>query len=161
MTPFQALYGFPPPLVAEVILPDQPDDTTKKLLKNRDLALQIIKDNLSKAQARIKQQPDKHKTERSIEVGDMVYLKIQPYMRTSLSIHNSAKLHSMFYGPFRVLEKIGAAACKLHLPDGCQLHLVFHASQLKKHLDPQAVPSSELRLIYNKGNIQVAPVATL
>ena len=53
MTPFQALYGFPPPMVAEVILPDCPDDGARAILQNRQLANQIIKDNLLKAQARI------------------------------------------------------------------------------------------------------------
>lgn len=63
MTPFQALYGFPPPMVAEVILPDCPDDKARKLLPNRQTAHQLIKDNLNKAQARIKHQADKHRTE--------------------------------------------------------------------------------------------------
>jgi len=79
ITPFQALYGFPPPMVAEVVLPDCPDDNARELLQNRQLATQLIRDNLIKAQSRIKQQADKHKTERVFEVGDMVYLKLQPY----------------------------------------------------------------------------------
>ena len=91
----------------------------------------------------------------------MVYLKIQPYRHTSLSIHRSLKLHSKFYGPFRVLEKIGKVAYKLLLPEGCQLHSVFHVSQLKKHIGSTAVPSSELPLIDDKGNIKVAPMTIL
>jgi transposase InsO family protein len=157
MTPFQALYGFPPPMVAEVILPDCPDITAQEQLRNRQLALQVIKDNLLKAQARIKQQADKHRTEREFTVGDMVYLKIQPYRHTSLSTHKSLKLHSKFYGPFRVLARIGKAAYKLLLPTGCTLHDVFHVSQLKKHIGPQVVPSTELPLIDAKGTIKVAP----
>lgn len=161
MTPFQALYGFSPPMVAEVVLPDCPDDNARQILQNRQLATQLIKDNLLKAQARIKHQADKHRTERSFEVGDMVYLKIQPYRHTSLSIHRSLKLHSKFYGPFRVLEKVGKVAYKLLLPEGCQLHLVFHVSQLKKHIGSTAVPSPELPLIDDKGNIKVAPMTIL
>ena len=38
MTPFQALYGFPPPMVAEVVLPDCPDDNARQILQNRQLA---------------------------------------------------------------------------------------------------------------------------
>ena len=91
----------------------------------------------------------------------MVYLKIQPYRHTSLSIHRSLKLHSKFYGPFRVLERIGKVAYKLLLPEGCQLHPVFHVSQLKKHIGPTAVPSPELPLIDDKGNIKVAPMSIL
>jgi hypothetical protein len=91
----------------------------------------------------------------------MVYLKLQPYRHTSLSIHKSLKLHSKYYGPFRILERIGKVAYKLLLPEGCQLHPVFHVSQLKKHLGPHVVPTPDLPLIDAKGNIKVAPVAIL
>jgi hypothetical protein len=90
-------------------------------------------------------------------VGDMVYLKIQPYRHTSLSSHGCLKLHSKYYGPFRVLSRVGPSAYKLLLPTGCQLHDVFHVSQLKKHLGPNAIPSHELPLIDDKGTIKVAP----
>lgn len=90
-------------MVAEVVLPDCTDDTAREMLYNRQLANELIIDNLRKAQARIKHQADKHRSERTLEIGDMVYLKIQPYRHTSLSIHRSLKLHSKFYGPFRVL----------------------------------------------------------
>jgi hypothetical protein len=58
------------------------------------------------------------------------------------------------------LERIGKAAYKLLLPTGCQLHNVFHVSQLKKHLGAHAVPSPEL-LIDEKGTIKVDPKAIL
>jgi hypothetical protein len=48
MTPFQALYGFPPPMVAEVVLPDCPDLSVQEQLRNRAVAQQVIKDNLLK-----------------------------------------------------------------------------------------------------------------
>jgi hypothetical protein len=91
----------------------------------------VIRDSLVKAQARIKNQADKNRSEREFVAGDMVYLKIQPYSHTSLSTHRSLKLHSKYYGPFRVLERIGKAAYKILLPPHCQLHDVFHVSQLK------------------------------
>ena len=114
-----------------------------------------------KAQSRIKHQADKHRSERVLEVGDMIYLKIQPYRHTSLSLHNSLKLHSKFYGPFRILEKVGNTAYKLLLPDHCQLHPVFHVSQLKKHIGPKVVPTKELPLVDDDGDIKVAPLQIL
>lgn len=142
-------------------MPDIPELSEQDQFQNRQLAAQIIKDNLSKVQSRIKAQADKHRLEREFMVWDMVYLKLQPYRHTSLSTHRCLKLHSKFYGPFRVLERIGKVAYKLLLPDGCQLHDVFHVSQLKKHLGPNVVPTTDLPLIDANGNIKVAPVAIL
>uniref|UniRef100_A0A453EW67 Tf2-1-like SH3-like domain-containing protein n=1 Tax=Aegilops tauschii subsp. strangulata TaxID=200361 RepID=A0A453EW67_AEGTS len=94
-------------------------------------------------------------------VGDMVYVKLQPYGHTSLSIHGHLKLHSKYYGPFRVMEKIGTVAYRLLLPEGCQLHPTFHVSQLKKHLGPEAVPNPKLPLLDEQGNILIQPEAIL
>jgi hypothetical protein len=69
MTPFQALYGFPPPQVAEVVTPDCPDLTPQEQARNRQVASQVIKDTLIKAQARIKQQADKNRTDRIFSWG--------------------------------------------------------------------------------------------
>jgi len=71
------------------------------------------------------------------------------------------KLHSRFYGPFRVMERIGKTTYRLLLPENCQLHPVFHVSQLKKHIGSTVVPSSELPLVDDKGNIKVAPFQLL
>ena len=49
MTPFQALYGFPPPMIAESALPDAICEDNEDLLHNRELALEVIKHNLLKA----------------------------------------------------------------------------------------------------------------
>lgn len=80
--------------MAEDIIPDVPDLSLQEQLANRQLATQVIKDNLNKAQARIKQQADKHRQDRQLSVGDMVYLKLQPYRHTTLSTHRCLKLHS-------------------------------------------------------------------
>ena len=107
-------------------MPDCPDEGARNILQNRKLANQMITDSLLKAQtARIKHQADKHRSERTLIVGDMTYLKIQPYTHSSLSIHRSLKLHSKYYGPFRVIERIGKVAYKLLLPETCHLHRIF------------------------------------
>lgn len=161
MSLFQALYGYPPPMVVEDIGPDVPELSVQEQMHNRQLAAQVIKDNFTKAQARIKTQADKHRLDMEFSVGNMVYLKLQPYRHTSLSTHRCLKLHSKYYGPFRVLERIGKAAYKRLLPEDCHLHNVFHVSELKQHLGPQAVPSKELPLLDDKDNIKVALTAIL
>lgn len=78
-----------------------------------------------------------------------------------MSTHNSIKLHSKFYAPFRVLDRIGNTAYKLLLPENSQLHNVFHVSQLKKHVGPHVVHTLGLPLIDEKGTIKVALEAIL
>jgi hypothetical protein len=50
MTPFQAVYGFKPSMVVEVIIHDCLDLTAQEQLRNRQVAQQVIKENLLKAQ---------------------------------------------------------------------------------------------------------------
>ena len=106
MTPFQALYGRSPPMLVELLLPT--DDSTEALTPTANIEhiAQQIKQNLLAARERMKAQADNKRSERELVVGDMVYLKLHPYRHTSLSIHKCLKLHSKYYGPFRVLEKV-------------------------------------------------------
>lgn len=75
---------------------------------------------------------DRHRTERKFQVGDWVYLKLQYCRQGSVVWRNSNKLAPLFYGPFQVMERIGAVAYKLELLEGSQVHLVFSVSLLKK-----------------------------
>ena len=52
-------------------------------------------------------------------------------MKSSLARRASQKLSFWFFGPFKILERIGAAAYKLALPASSSIHPVFHVSQLK------------------------------
>jgi len=104
---------------------------------------------------------DKNITKRELAIGDMVYLKVQPYRHTSLSIHMCIKLQSKYYWSFIVLEKGSQNAYKLLLPEGCKIHPTFHVSQIKKHHGPPAVPESTLPLVDALGNIQTGHAAVL
>jgi hypothetical protein len=85
------------------------------------------------ARNRMKQQADQHHSERSFEVGDWVFLRIQPYKQMSLKqAKKDNKLSPKYYGPYKVLQKIGTMAYKLELPSSSQVHPVFHVSRLKK-----------------------------
>ncbi|XP_076926022.1 uncharacterized protein LOC143589047 [Bidens hawaiensis] len=79
----------------------------------------------------MKQQADKKRSERVFEPGQWVYLKLQPYMQNSLRVHKNSKLTPKYFGPFFIIEKVGAVAYRLDLPEEAHIHPVFHVSLLK------------------------------
>lgn len=160
-TPYQALYGNPPPIISEVLVPGPENEEARDFLAEKEGMLKQIKENLVQAQARMKKYADQNRSERTIEVGNVVYLKMQPYRLVAFGLRQSLKLTSKFYGPFRVLQKVGKVAYHLQLPIGVGIHPVFYISQLKKHLGPRAVPDPQLPMLDREGRIKMKPVAVL
>jgi hypothetical protein len=160
-SPFEALYGYPPPQISEISIPCNVSEETVVTLKEKDHMMQALQHNLTQAQNKMKKFADAKRTERVFQVGDMVYLKMQPYRETALGLRNSLKLTSKYYGPFRVLAPVGRVAYKLQLPEGTKLHDVFHVNQLKKHMGPTAVPNPTLPLITPEGKIKTNPLSIL
>jgi len=72
----------------------------EKLLE-RDTSLQILKDNLVKAQERMKKMVDARRTEREFEVGDWVYLRLQPYRQTSRGGEEVRSYHPSSMAPIK------------------------------------------------------------
>jgi hypothetical protein len=42
------------------------------------------------------------------------------------------KMKLRFYGPYRVIRKVGEVAYELELSEGSKIHNIFHVSFLKK-----------------------------
>ena len=65
----------------------------------------------------MKQQEDQHHSERNFDVGDWVFLWLQPYKQISLKqAKKDNELSPNYCGPYKVLQKIGTIAYKLELP---------------------------------------------
>lgn len=143
-TPFEVLYGHPLRHFgitnADVCHPTELDEW----LSERRLLNQVIQQQLTRASHRMKQQADRHRSEREFEIGDMVYLKVQPSIQTTVANRANQKLAYKYFGPFKILQRIGSVAYKLDLPATAKTHSMIHVSQLKRHVPPSVVVSEAL-----------------
>ena len=130
-------------------------------MQERELLTNLIHQQLTRAQQHMKSQADKGRSERSFEVGDLVYLKLQPYIQSSVASWMSQKLSFRFFGPFTILRKVGTVAYRLDLPQDCKIHPVVHVSQLKKHIPPHTQVSTDLAAIPSDSELVIMPVAFL
>jgi hypothetical protein len=130
-SPFKALYGYEANLGLQPATSDQAPTSVTEIIANREAHLQLLKQRLAQAQNRMKVQADRNRTDKQFMVGDLVLLRLQPYTQSSVASRPYPKLAYKFFGPYKVLERIGSVAYKLELPDNSGVHPVFHISQLK------------------------------
>ena len=129
-----ALYGYHPPSITSYLRENSKFQAFEDHIEHQQQVLQLLKDNLTLAQNRMKQQVDQYLCERSFDVGESwVFLQLQPYKQLSLKqAKKDNKLSPKYYGPYKVLQKIGTMAYKLELPITSRVNSVFHVSFLKK-----------------------------
>lgn len=141
MTPFEALYGYKPTQLG--LSPYMQGCTTvaSDLLTERQRIIQILKENLHTAMNRMKKYADMHRSERKFEIGD---LRMQPFRNAPNQLRKQTKLSFKYFGPYRVMQKVGEVTYKLDLPNGCRLHPVFHVSKLKKQIKNKYTPQEQL-----------------
>ena len=99
----------------------------------------VLRQHLQRANNRMKYFADGKRSDRSFQVGDWVFLRLQPYIQSSLAIRANAKLAFRYFGPFQVEAKVGDRSYRLHLQAKSKLHPVFHVSQLRKGAPPTQV----------------------
>ena len=83
-----ALYGYHPPSITSYLRENSKVQAVEDHIEHQQEVLQLLKDKMNLAQNRMKQQAYQHRRERSFDVGDWVFLRLQPYKQMSLKQEN-------------------------------------------------------------------------
>lgn len=84
-SPFEVLYVHLPRSLGISPADACPMPALQEWLHERSLMKDLIKQHLARAQERMKSQTDKKRSERTFEIGESVYLKLQPYIQTYMA----------------------------------------------------------------------------
>jgi hypothetical protein len=90
-SPFEVLYGYTPRQLGMSNLQLCSVSDLEQWLTDRELLSQLIKQQLLRAQQRMKSQAHKHRTEREFKVGDSVLLRLQPFVQSSVASRSNHK----------------------------------------------------------------------
>ncbi|XP_073298458.1 uncharacterized protein [Primulina huaijiensis] len=161
MTPFEAVFGKPPPSIPSSITNSSPVEAVDTLLRDRDELLSTLRAHMQHAQERMKFHADKKRAEKVFEVGRYCYIRFQPHKQTSLARHRYTKLSKRYYGPFKIIKRVGVVAYKLELPPTVKIHPIFHISVLKACPNPEEVPELSLLITFVENQPLVSPLAIL
>jgi hypothetical protein len=123
-SPFQVLYGHTPHHfgITDKSVSPLPDVTA--LLEEHTTMLAAVRQHLLRAQQHMKYQADKHHSEHTFQVGDFVYLHLQPYVQSSLAPRSHHKLCFKYFRPFKIISMVSSVAYKLELPPSSSIHPV-------------------------------------
>jgi hypothetical protein len=133
-SPFEVLYSHKPRNfgIQNILLPAVTE--VEHWLHTRKAMLPLFRKHLERAQRRMCAHADKKRLERQFLVGDYVYLKLQPYIQILVAQRSSHKLGFCFFGPYKIIKRVGSVAYKLQLPLDARIRPVIHVSQLKQAL---------------------------
>jgi hypothetical protein len=87
---------------------------------------------------------------------DLVFIRFHPYQNSSLHKSGEENLKPHFYGPYRVIRRVGEVAYTLELPEGIIIH-VLHVVCLKKALGQHLTTSTDHPPLYEEGKLVLSP----
>lgn len=127
MPPFTALYGHPPPTLLDYV------QGTTTTLQEKYSIIHNLKANLKRTHQSMKDIADQKRKDVTFEPSAFVWLKLQPYRQQTVVCRSSQKLSKCFFGPFKILQRIGYVAYELCIPPDSRIHPVVHVSMLRPY----------------------------
>ncbi|XP_070006003.1 uncharacterized protein [Nicotiana sylvestris] len=123
----------------------------RSILSDRDVVFSTARGARSDVLARTKFQSlegtiqdeisiDSKRRDLSFNVGDAVFLRLQPYRQKSLAKRPNEKL-SRYFGPYKIVRKVGPVSYEVQLPQTSKVHPIFHVSLLRPTLGCSDVTS--------------------
>jgi hypothetical protein len=123
--------------------------------------LRVLKENLQVAKNQQNIYANRDRAKHNFEVGDLVFLRLHPYRQSSLKKSGEEKLKPHFYGPYRVIRRIGELAYELEFPEGSGIQNIFYVSFLKKVLVHQVTTYAYIPPLDEEGKLVLTPERTI
>ena len=141
-SPFYLLYGREPRLPMDVQLLPPVDlsssilEHRKRIVQNIEMAQRLARENIQRAQQRMKAQYDKSARDPVFDIGDKVWV-FTPKPRRGLS----RKLQHNWHGPYRIVERFSPVhfrlrTCHMNRP----VETTVHANRMKPFVAPEDRP---------------------
>lgn len=105
----------------------------------------------------MKSQQDQHCSEQEFELGNWVFLILQPYKQKSLKDKGVEELRPRYYKVYKVLARMEQIAYTLELTTRSWVHNTFHVSILKKTLRQKVKISNSLPPLNKEGCVISIP----
>ncbi|GKC24457.1 ty3-gypsy retrotransposon protein [Tanacetum coccineum] len=113
MSPFKALYGRDVTSIHNYLPGSTATGSIENSLLEHQKIMSSLKHSIEVSKQKMVTQANKHRLDKHFEVGEFVYLRLHKYRQTSVHNRTNHKHSRLFYGPYKVIERIGEVAYKL------------------------------------------------